>query len=83
MSGWGKGWAGSKGPSWPWGIVWEGREEEETSVAPGSNEQTEWGYSSRKSCAQTWGTSLGLVAWGQCPSITEGSLQSSWAATKF
>lgn len=44
----GEGWAGSKGPSWPRGIVCRGREEEKTSVALGSSEQTEWGYSSRK-----------------------------------
>lgn len=66
-----------------WGIVWRGREEEGTSVALGSSEQTEWGYSSRKPCAQTWGTSLGLVVWGQCQSVAEGSLQGRRAATKF
>lgn len=63
-----------------WGIVCSGWEEEETSLALGSNEQTEWGYSSRKPSAQTWGTSLGLVAWGQCQSLAECSLQSRRAA---
>lgn len=58
------------------GIVCRGREEEEASVALDSDEQTEWGHSSRKRNAQIWGTSLGLVAWGQCQRPAEGSLQS-------
>lgn len=66
----GEGWAGSKGPSWPGVLsVGAGRRKRDR------DEQTEWGYSSRKLSAQIWGTSLGLVAWGQCQSTAEGSLQ--------
>lgn len=63
----GEGWAGSKGPSWPRVLsVGAGRRKRDR------DEQTEWGYSSRKLSAQIRGTSLGLVAWGQCQSTAEG-----------
>lgn len=43
-----------------WDIVCRASEEEEAS--PDTDEQTEWGYSSRDLGVHIWGTSLGLVA---------------------
>lgn len=72
----GEGWAGSRGSQWARGIVCRGRGRKWPGVAGDSNEQEEWGHSSRKLSAQSWGNSQGQgVLAAVCPG--QGSVRVS------